>query len=220
MANKYRVDLLGASADALSMIFELIKNRLTDKELDLRIIKNTSHPLSNTFETEGISYETVRAEEVKSLSDHIFLGVYKSETKRLVHRFFSNHHDLSTKIPINLIHDHSAIASTVMLGKGIQINPMTTLAPYARIGNFVSINRNASIGHHSEIGDFCTINPNVHIAGHCLISENVTLGMGALVLDGKKVGKNSFIGAGALVTKDVPENVMILGSPGKIVKEL
>ncbi|NJK82801.1 MAG: hypothetical protein HC912_02305 [Saprospiraceae bacterium] len=71
--------------------------------------------------------------------------------------------------------------------------------------------------HHRR---FSTINPGVHIAGHCHIGESVTIGMGALVVDTKKIGRNSIIGAGALVTKDVPENVLVMGSPAKIIKEL
>ena len=43
--------------------------------------------------------------------------------------------------------------------------------------------------------------------------------MGALVLDRISVGSHSIVGAGAVVTKDVPDNVQVVGAPAKIVNE-
>ncbi|WP_420578294.1 acetyltransferase [Ekhidna sp.] len=220
MIEPNRIDLLGASADALSMIFELIWNHEELKKTNLRIIKNTNHALDRSFEIKNMTYEIAGAEEVKGLAEHLFLGVYKSETKKAVYKFFTGKHDIAEEQFINLIHPNSVVANTVRMGNGIQINPLTTVGPHAMIGNFTTINRNASIGHHTKIGSFCTVNPGVHVAGHCDIEDNVTLGMGALILDGKKIGKNSVVAAGALVTKDIPENVLAMGAPAKVVKEL
>ena len=46
--------------------------------------------------------------------------------------------------------------------------------------------------------------------------------MGATVLNGAKIGKNCLIGAGALITegKEIPDGSMVLGAPGKVVREL
>ena len=46
--------------------------------------------------------------------------------------------------------------------------------------------------------------------------------MGATILNGAKIGKNCLIGAGALITenKEIPDGSMVLGSPGRVVKEL
>ncbi|WP_371171120.1 gamma carbonic anhydrase family protein [Aliiroseovarius sp. 2305UL8-7] len=80
---------------------------------------------------------------------------------------------------------------------------------------------------HTDLGFPLTIGENVTI-GHkvmlhgCTISDGSLIGMGATVLNGAKIGKNCLIGAGALVTegKDIPDGSMVLGAPGKVVREL
>ena len=55
----------------------------------------------------------------------------------------------------------------------------------------------------------------------CEIEDNVLIGMNATVLNGAKIGKNSIVGAGAVVSENkvFPENSLILGVPGKLIKE-
>ena len=52
------------------------------------------------------------------------------------------------------------------------------------------------------------------------IEENAWLGANVTVLPGVIVGKNSIVAADSTVTKDVPENVIVAGTPAKIVKEI
>lgn len=52
------------------------------------------------------------------------------------------------------------------------------------------------------------------------IGNNVWIGMNAIVLKGVTIGDNSIIGAGSVVTCDIPENVIVAGNPGRVVKEL
>jgi acetyltransferase-like isoleucine patch superfamily enzyme len=61
--------------------------------------------------------------------------------------------------------------------------------------------------------------PGANIAGACTIGAQAYVGMGALVLDHHSVGSHSVVGAGAVVTRDVPDNVQVIGSPAKIVRE-
>ncbi len=80
---------------------------------------------------------------------------------------------------------------------------------------------------HVDPGKPITIGKNVTV-GHkvmlhgCLIEDGALIGMNAVVLNGAKIGKGSLIGANALVPEnmDVPPGSLVLGSPGKIVKQL
>ena len=80
---------------------------------------------------------------------------------------------------------------------------------------------------HTDMGFPLTIGANVTI-GHkamlhgCLLGDTVLVGMGATVLNGARIGAGTLIGAGALITegKDIPPGVLVLGSPGKVVREL
>jgi carbonic anhydrase/acetyltransferase-like protein (isoleucine patch superfamily) len=52
------------------------------------------------------------------------------------------------------------------------------------------------------------------------IERGSLIGIGAIVLNGVRVGAGSIIGAGAVVTKNVPPGSLVLGLPGKVVRQL
>ena len=80
---------------------------------------------------------------------------------------------------------------------------------------------------HMDKGFPLTIGRNVTI-GHkvmlhgCTIGDSSLVGMNAVVLNGAKIGKNCLIGANALVPegREIPDSSVVLGSPGKIVREV
>lgn len=76
-------------------------------------------------------------------------------------------------------------------------------------------------GFPLTVGKNCTIGHKVMLHG-CTIGENSLIGMGATVLNGAKIGKNCLIGAGALITekKVIPDNSLVMGAPGKVVREV
>lgn len=53
-----------------------------------------------------------------------------------------------------------------------------------------------------------------------IIEDNVWLGYGVKVLKGVRIGKNSLIGANSVVTKDIPANVVAVGNPCRVIKQL
>ena len=56
----------------------------------------------------------------------------------------------------------------------------------------------------------------------CTVGDNTLIGMGATVLNGAKIGKNCLIGAGALITENkvIPDGSLVMGAPGKVVRQL
>ena len=111
---------------------------------------------------------------------------------------------------------------------GIEIHPK------AKIGKnlFIDHGMGVVIGETSEIGDNVTIYHMVTLGGispsidsdsqrdvkrHPILKNNVVVGSGAQVLGPVVVGENAKIGANAVVTKDVPENAVMVGIPAKNV---
>lgn len=76
-------------------------------------------------------------------------------------------------------------------------------------------------GYALTIGRGCTIGHKAMLHG-CTIGDNTLIGMGATVLNGAKIGKNCLIGANALITegKEIPDGSLVMGAPGKVVRQL
>lgn len=95
---------------------------------------------------------------------------------------------------------------TIMVeeGSNIQDNAVVHTTP----GFPVTIGADVSVGHGA-------------ILHGCTIRNRVLVGMGAVVLNGAVVGEGSIIGAGAVVTegKEIPPDSLVLGVPGKVVRE-
>ena len=80
---------------------------------------------------------------------------------------------------------------------------------------------------HTDMGSPLTIGANVTI-GHmamlhgCDIGEGSLIGIGAVVLNGARIGRNCMIGAKALIPegKVIPDNSLVMGVPGKVVREV
>lgn len=71
------------------------------------------------------------------------------------------------------------------------------------------------------IGERVTVGHNAVLHG-CTVGDDCLIGMGAVVLSGAVIGKESIVGAGALVTegKSFPPRSVILGSPGKVARQV
>lgn len=107
-------------------------------------------------------------------------------------------------------------------------------------GKMVYANFNLTVVDDSEIyvGDYTMIGPNVIIAtaGHPVLPElrekayqynipvhvgrNVWLGAGVVIVPGVTIGDNTVIGAGSVVTKDIPANVVAVGNPCRVLREI
>ena len=103
---------------------------------------------------------------------------------------------------------------------------------------YVNFNFTVVDDTHVYIGDYTMVGPNVIIAtaGHPIVPElraqgyqynapvrvgkNCWLGAGAILLPGVTIGDNVVIGAGSVVTKDIPSNVVAVGNPCRVLREI
>ena len=111
---------------------------------------------------------------------------------------------------------------------------------HVHLGSHVYVNYNLTLvdDTHIYIGDHVMIAPNVVIATgtHPIhpelrrkeaqfnlpvhIQDNVWLGAGCLVMPSVTIGENSVIGAGSVVTKDIPANVVAVGNPCRVLRDI
>lgn len=110
----------------------------------------------------------------------------------------------------------------IYLGKNVMLNYSCTLLDICPI----------------KIGDYTLIGPNVQIYTAChsfnpeermknieygkpvIIGNNVWIGGGSIILPGVTIGDNTVIGAGSVVSKDIPANVIAVGNPCRILRNI
>ena len=137
-------------------------------------------------------------------------------------------------------------AQPTTLTENYWIAPSADLIGDVVLGDHVSVWWNATlrgdnepitIGDNSNIQDGCVLHTDpgfpLDIAGNvsvghmcmlhgCTIAEGSLIGIGSIVLNGARIGRNCLIGANTLIAegKEVPDNSLVLGSPGKVVREV
>lgn len=129
------------------------------------------------------------------------------------------------------------------IGEGCYIEPPFHAnfgGKHVHFGKNVYANFNLTIvdDTHVYVGDHTMFGPNVVIAtaGHPILPElrrqnyqynapvhigqNCWIGAGALIMPGVTIGDNAVIGAGSVVTKDIPSNVVAVGNPCRVLREV
>ena len=119
-----------------------------------------------------------------------------------------------------IVHPSARVSPTARIGIGSIVSVGVIVAGYAEVGSHAILNRGTMIGHHTRIGSCVTISPGANVAGKCDIEDECYIAMGAIVLDYKRVGKGSVVAAASLVTRDVPPNVQVMGSPARVTKQI
>ncbi len=94
-----------------------------------------------------------------------------------------------------------------------------------KLGQSVNIQENCVLhtdpGFPMTLGDFVTVGHKAMLHG-CTVGQGSLIGMGATVLNGAEIGAGTLIGANTLITegKTIPPGVLVVGSPGKIIRHL
>ncbi len=103
---------------------------------------------------------------------------------------------------------------------GVQLLQSCIVESFVTIGRGTLLNIGAKVCHDSKVGAFCEIGPNVTIAGGCTIGDGCSFGASATVIPNLRIGNNVTVGAGAVIINDIPDNCVVVGVPGKIIKEV
>jgi sugar O-acyltransferase (sialic acid O-acetyltransferase NeuD family) len=128
---------------------------------------------------------------------------------------------LSIKAPVvSLIHPSAIVSkhSSIELGSVVMAN--SVINPFSTIGVGCIVNTAATIDHDCELGDAVHVSPGVNLAGAVKVDDLTWIGIGASIKQCLSIGRNVMIGAGSAVVCDVSDNVVSVGIPSKVIKEL
>ncbi|MDA1075247.1 MAG: gamma carbonic anhydrase family protein [Proteobacteria bacterium] len=124
--------------------------------------------------------------------------------------------------------DCATVIGTVALHEGVSVwfgavirgdNEPITVGRHSNVQDGAVLHTDAEFP--CVVGEGVTIGHKAVVHG-CRIDNNSLIGINAVILNGAVIGRNCLIGANALVTegKHIPDNSLVLGSPGKVVKTL
>lgn len=137
-----------------------------------------------------------------------------------------------------IIKENVRVKGGLVLGKRSYIERETVINGPVVVGSRCFINYGSELNGETTIEDNVIVGPGVkfmsktHETGsedfragnlHHLpitVKRGVWIGGGAIILGGVTIGRGSIVGAGAVVTEDVEENVIVVGNPARVIKEL
>lgn len=117
----------------------------------------------------------------------------------------------------SLIHDSCFIDTSSTIEPGSYIFPGSTIDAHVCILNGTIINLGVLISHDTTVKGSTYISPGVVICGNCIIGEKVFIGANSSISNNIAIGDNVQIGIGTCVTKNIPDNLNVIGNPLRII---
>ena len=112
----------------------------------------------------------------------------------------------------------------------VSIGTLTDIQGDCHIGNYTRLHSNVHVGMKTKLDDFVWVFPYVvftndptppseNLSG-VTVEKYAVISTGSVILPGVTIHSNALVGADTNVTKDVPEKAVVIGNPGKIVKNI
>ncbi|MGZ2371895.1 acetyltransferase [Ancylomarina sp. YFZ004] len=162
---------------------------------------------------EFIGFPVLRSSDLEGISAEVVFGIGNNATRKLlVERF-------QFKSPL-LAHPTAVISLRSEVGEGTVVFHHAVVQSGTKIGKQCIINTMASVDHDCRLGDYVHISPGAILCGNVTLGNETWIGAGSTIIQGVTIGKNVMVGAGSVIRKDVPDNVMVVGNPAKILRKL
>lgn len=100
------------------------------------------------------------------------------------------------------------------------IHPSSVISPKSSVGVGSVVMQGAIIQSSAVVGRHCIINTAASVDHDCVVEDFVHISPHATLCGNVFVGEGSQVGAGAVVMRDVPDNVLVMGNPARVVKRL
>lgn len=117
-----------------------------------------------------------------------------------------------------IIHPNVEISFDSILGEGVLVFEGCHIGAETVVGNCTCLMPYVALGHNVRIGSNAQISCFTAVGGYAWIGDSVYIGFSASVRDRIKIGGNSIISQGACVLQDIPENVVAMGNPARVIR--
>jgi sugar O-acyltransferase (sialic acid O-acetyltransferase NeuD family) len=120
---------------------------------------------------------------------------------------------------ISLIAPTAFVAGTAQIGAGCVIYPGCFVGHNAVLGSRVFCLSNCVINHDDCLEDNVTVCSGASLAGLVHVEGDCYLGQGCTIRQELRIGRGSLIGMGSVVIRDVPPNSVVVGNPGRRLRD-
>ncbi|MGC8423705.1 acetyltransferase [Mixta calida] len=120
---------------------------------------------------------------------------------------------------INVIDETSIVSKKVLLGTCIYIGKMAIVNCDSHLEDGVVVNTRALIEHGNYISYCSNISTNVVLNGDVYVGERTFIGSCTVVNGQLKIGRSSIVGSGSVVIRNIPDYVVVAGTPTRLLKE-
>lgn len=152
----------------------------------------------------------------KNICDKVVVAIGNPHGK--IREKIYKHLETKNIFAINIAHKHANISTLAHLSIGYQILSNSNIREFAKIGKYCIVNCNSLIEHDVVLSDCVEIGPGAVVCGEVFIDKYTWIGANATILPRLQIGKNCIVGAGAVVTKNIPDNTIVIGNPAKKLK--
>jgi sugar O-acyltransferase (sialic acid O-acetyltransferase NeuD family) len=118
---------------------------------------------------------------------------------------------------VTLVHPAATVSHFAQIGEGSVICAGAVVNVDAVLGAAVIVNTGATVDHDCRLADGVHIAPGAHLSGGVHVGESSWIGVGACVKQGVRIGSSVMVGAGAVVVYDIPDGVMVVGNPARLI---
>jgi sugar O-acyltransferase (sialic acid O-acetyltransferase NeuD family) len=131
---------------------------------------------------------------------------------------------LAKKVEVAGLKLKSAIATSAVISPsaviedGVIIAPLCSVQARAFIGRNAAVNTMSIIGHDVRVTEGAVISSMVNLGGAVQVGRSAYIGMGCMIREKLTVGADSIVGMGSVVHRDVPDEVIAMGNPARVVR--
>ena len=119
---------------------------------------------------------------------------------------------------ISAIHPTALIMEDAIVGDNVIMHAKAFVGYRSEVLSGTILDTNVQVDHHNLIKECVTLDPGVVTAGNVTIGRFTQVHTGTIIINRKRIGENSVLGAGTVIIDDVPDNVTVVGVPGRIIK--
>jgi acetyltransferase EpsM len=165
----------------------------------------------NPQKKEFLGRPVLRANEMDMNLKEIIIGIGENNIRKSVAELINSHF-------IVAIHPSAVVSPNSTIGEGTAVISLSAINSGSTIGKHCIINTRASVDHDCTIGDYVHIAPGAIICGSVTIDCLSWIGAGAVVRENLTIGRNVMIGAGSVIVRNIPDNAVVYGVPGRIIR--